>query len=434
MKPKILFSGLIVVLFLLRLIYGLCAEFWFDDEIQIYLIGLKSYTTNTWPFFGPDIVYTSTQIPGALQGLLVSAGFYLLPVPEAPCVLLNIMTFVSLLAFAFYISLRITTLPRWLVVSWIMVLTWSVDYGTRVVNPTYVLVFSVPFFIALIELLPIYKTRLISGNLAYFILGITPGLIMQLHLSYILLLPLIALVLYFEWKSEQSIRIKLNYACFFVCGFAIGILTLIPTFLYADSYKSMASNVVFNIGNFKNAFTILFRFLSFASFEVPYILGCTASQRFDIIKSYIWAVPFTLYLLVFGFLMVGAFIFVFFKNKETGEWRKIKFLTLTVYLLVFLSFFFSVKGPSSHTFFIVFPLVVYYSFYCHEWLIKNYKYWKNLMVFALVSCLFFYTALGLYNYEHKSLYKNREKVVKAIELKNYKLLGTRRADKWGNGY
>lgn len=56
------------------------------------------------------------------------------------------------------------------------------------------------------------------------------------------------------------------------------------------------------------------------------------------------------------------------------------------------------------------------------------------MYFALISCLFFYTALGLHNYKHKSLYKDREIISKAIELKNYKLLGERRSDKWGYGY
>ena len=56
------------------------------------------------------------------------------------------------------------------------------------------------------------------------------------------------------------------------------------------------------------------------------------------------------------------------------------------------------------------------------------------MRFALFSCVFFYAALALYNYKHKSLYKNREIVNKAIELKDYKIVGERRADKWGYGY
>ena len=61
--------------FAVRLAFGLCYEFWADDELQIFLIGLRYYTTGEWPFFGPDVVYSQTRIPGALVGLLVGTPF-----------------------------------------------------------------------------------------------------------------------------------------------------------------------------------------------------------------------------------------------------------------------------------------------------------------------------------------------------------------------
>jgi hypothetical protein len=434
MKSKTLITGLIILLFLLRLIYGLCAEFWFEDELQIYLIGLKSYTTQTWPFFGPDVVYTSTQIPGALQGLLVSIPFYIFPVPEAPTIFLNILIFISLFALAYYTSRRITTLPFWFILTWIMLLTWPMDYGTRVVNPSYVLIFSIPFFIALLELLPIFEKKVISRNLACFILGITPGFIMQLHLSYFLLIPLISLVIFFEIKADRPLRKKIVSFFIFLAGFITGILTLIPTYFQETAWQSTSSNIVFNLAHFKNILTVLVRYLYFASFEISYILGGSNAQRLEVIKSNIWAAPFTVYLWLFGLLMLVAFVFVFFKKESSPEWKKIKYLTLFLFVVTFSSFFFSVKGPSSHTFFIVFPMVFFYSMYCHEWLIGKYKIWKKLMLAAMVSSLFFYTSLGMYNYKHKSMYINRETVEKAIKEKNYKILGERRADKWGHGY
>ena len=86
--PKKYLIVLIIALCVLRIVCGIVSEFWAEDEQQIYLIGLKSYTTGTWPFYGPDVVYTKTQIPGALQGLLVSVAFYILPIPEAPAIFL----------------------------------------------------------------------------------------------------------------------------------------------------------------------------------------------------------------------------------------------------------------------------------------------------------------------------------------------------------
>src|SRR5687768_18615743 len=94
-------------IFFFRLFYGLCCEFWFEDERQIYLIGLKYFTTGQWPYFGPDVVYTQTQIPGALQGLLVGLTLHIWPVPEAPYILLNLLSFFSLLFLAWYIKIRL---------------------------------------------------------------------------------------------------------------------------------------------------------------------------------------------------------------------------------------------------------------------------------------------------------------------------------------
>ncbi|HEY3122240.1 MAG TPA: hypothetical protein VGL15_16565, partial [Vicinamibacteria bacterium] len=75
--------------FLFRLGFGLCSEFWFEDETQIFLLGLRYHSTHAWPYFGPDVVWTKSQIPGALQALLVGLPMDVLPAPEAPFLLLN---------------------------------------------------------------------------------------------------------------------------------------------------------------------------------------------------------------------------------------------------------------------------------------------------------------------------------------------------------
>ncbi len=67
---------ILLLLFLLgfRTLFGLSLNFFGGGEIdhdplQTYLIGLKCYTTGTWPYFGPD-KYTAEvhfQVPGALE-------------------------------------------------------------------------------------------------------------------------------------------------------------------------------------------------------------------------------------------------------------------------------------------------------------------------------------------------------------------------------
>lgn len=432
MKQKY-FYLLVFLLFIFRIIYGLCSEFWFDDELQIYLIGLKSFTTGTWPFYGPDIVYTNTQIPGALQGLLVSIPFYLLKIPESPILLLNILSFGSLSLLAYYISKRITGIPKWLIWTFVLTTPWTLYYSTRVVNPSYVLVFSIPFFISIFELLPFYKRKIIHPKLAFFITGLATTLIMQLHMSYVLLIPFSMLAF---WEALRSSPKKLIiYIPLYLFGFLIGLSTLIPTYIFPDLLeKSTSSNIIFNLSNFQNIVTILLRFLSFASFEIPYVLGGGTAERLNVINSQIWMAPFAVILLVVGFLQIGLFVSAFFLNKEKSEWHGIKWLTFFSWLLIFFSFFFSIKGPSSHTFYLMLPIPVIYSFYCYQWLVtKRGAVLKYLKIIAVCG-IFFHVGLGLYNYHNKSLYVNRGKVVKALDKMDYKILGQRRAEVWGHGY
>src|SRR5437867_3701780 len=112
--------------FLFRLAFGLCSPLWTasEDEKQIYLIGLKFFTTRSWPWFGPDVTNT-IQIPGALQGLLVGLPFYLLPIPEAPYILLNVLSFSSLCLLAWYLARRLPEVPAWLIWSWLLTSPWT---------------------------------------------------------------------------------------------------------------------------------------------------------------------------------------------------------------------------------------------------------------------------------------------------------------------
>jgi len=77
------FAACLLALFAFRLGFGLSSEFMFEDETQIFLNGLRHYTTGEWPYFGPDVVWTKSEIPGALQGVLISTPMRIVPVPEA---------------------------------------------------------------------------------------------------------------------------------------------------------------------------------------------------------------------------------------------------------------------------------------------------------------------------------------------------------------
>ena len=63
----------------------------------------------------------------------------LVAVPEAPFVLLNVLSLAGLALLAWYICRRLPELPRWLVWGWLLFVPWTLCYGTHVLNPDYVL-------------------------------------------------------------------------------------------------------------------------------------------------------------------------------------------------------------------------------------------------------------------------------------------------------
>jgi len=433
MNNKTRFCLLLFGLLIFRIIYGLFSEFWLEDELQVYLIGLKSFTTHTWPYFGPDVVYRNTQIPGALQGLLVSIPLFLLKIPESPVIFINLLSFASLALFAYYISKRINGVPVWLIWTWLLTSPWTLYYSTRVVNPSYVIIFSVPFFIGILEILPIYKKQILNKGIAFIIIGITTTLIIQLHMSWVLLIPFTLLAFIYSLKFE-IIRI-VKYFLFYISGLFTGALTLIPTLINpALSSGNVESTIEFNFHNITNIVIILFRFLSFASFEIPFILGGSTSGRLAVIKDQLWMTPIVIFLILIGFAQILLFIWAFFKNNTSEEWKKIKWLTFLSFILIFLSFFFSIKGPSSHTFIIMLPVAMFYSFYCYQWLLTKKKVWLKLLKIVVICGILFHIGMDMHNFKTISLYKNRKQVQEAIDKRDYKILGTRRSENWGYGY
>src|SRR5258708_8720196 len=115
MSKLLKFILLFFFLFAFRTAFGLSQPFFGVDELQTYLNGLKSYTTGTWPYFGPDLIVTETgfytQIPGALEGLLIGLPLRLWNIPESPFLLLNLLSLSALAFFSWYLARRLPAFP-----------------------------------------------------------------------------------------------------------------------------------------------------------------------------------------------------------------------------------------------------------------------------------------------------------------------------------
>ena len=427
---RLSFFSLLLLAFLFRLFFGLCSQFLDPDTKQIYLLGLKFYTTGGWPYFGPDVTGT-IQIPGALQGLVVGVPFYLLPLPEAPYLLVNILSFASLCFFAWYCCRRLPDLPRWFVWSWLLTAPWTLNLSTHIFNPSYVLPGAILFFVGAIETYPFLSHGLISRRWSNFMMGLSLGWIMQFHLSWVVLVPYVALSFYFQFR-ELGRRAALS-AGWFLGGAIVPACFLIPTFIkfgFAAGMGGTGATVEFNSANLWRHLNIvegvLGRFLSFASFELPRFIGANTAARLEFMKENRWLIPFVVFLTLVGILQCVALLVLWFRKMHSErDWKAIKYFTLGTVVLLYLSFLFSMKAPVSHTFYVMLPVAMLYSFYCWSEFLKQ-RAWRRFAAVFIVCGLIFDLGLAVSNLKHVSIYRERKQVVEAIREKDYRLLGERR--------
>src|SRR5262249_42627285 len=206
-----LFVAALVALFAFRLWFGLSREFFFEDETQIFLIGFRYFATGEWPYFGPDVVWTKSEIPGALQGVLVGLPLRVAPYPESPYVLLALLSFGALCAFAWYVGEHRPSAPRWLVWGWLLTIPWTIQFSGHLINTSYILPASLVFFLGFFESLPMLRLGRIPVPIAHAMMGAALAWLMQIHMSWPLLLPLVG-VAWISRVRDGVVALAINLA------------------------------------------------------------------------------------------------------------------------------------------------------------------------------------------------------------------------------
>jgi hypothetical protein len=428
----VLFAVCLVAAFGFRLAFGLLSDFWADDERNLYLLGLKYYNTGLWPYFGPDVVYTRSQIPGALQALLVALPLKLVAIPEAPYVLLNALSFAGLVFFGWYLRRRTPAVPAWFVWGWLFLCPWTLNYSTHIINPSYVLAGSLVFFVGVFERLPGIGLGIVDRRLTLFLIGFGLLWIAQLHMSYPLLAPFVGVVLYFEWRRGwASAATSLGWI---LAGALVAGSTLLPTlvvygFRYPADQTALHTQVLFS--RLLELPVVVARFLSFASYEVPRFFGNSTASRIAFLTRVWWAAPFAVFAAVVGIVQTLGLAYLLVKPRWAGRpWVAVRWLTVLTLALVSASFVFSVKGPASHTFYLSLPVATLFAFCCWEPLFAR-AAWRRLAAALLVAGVVVHAGLMAGRYHTASLYRDRATVQRAITEKNYRIISERRAEQWG---
>jgi hypothetical protein len=425
------FALLLAAAFAVRLVFGLAWDFWGDDEFQIYLIGLKYYTTGAWPFYGADVVYTETRLPGAMQGLLVGGPFWIAPWPEAPYVLLNVLSLAALSLLAWYIGRRLPDLSRWFLWTWVLFSPWTLNISAHIINTSYAILGAIVFCVSAFELVPALRVNAIARPIAFAGLGFGILWVAQFHLSVAILVPIALLVLALSARSDPRAAAVGVVWC--ACGALAAGITIVPT-LVRDGLGGVlgrtGENVVFEPANLLRLPQIVLQFLSLATFEVARFLGPGTHERLAFLARYPWAAPAIIVAAVIGLVQVGILLVELFRaHPDRPGWQPVRQATLVVLALLIPSFMFSVRAPASHAYYVLLPVVLIYA--CHVWADLMHRRWFRTAAIVLLVCgAITDVALGARNFVDRSLYSNRSKVVRAIRERDYRLLGERRTEFW----
>jgi len=417
----------LLLLFLFRLCFGFFAVMDYEDQRQVYLIGLKFDLSGLWPYFGAD-VSPHVQIPGALQGLVVGLPLRLWAAPESPFVLVNILSFVALAFFAWYCCRRLPAFPKWIVWGWLMTCPWTLNVSTNVYNVSYVLFGGVLFFVGFLESVPTFRISAVPPWLANLMMGFAFFWNAQFHASVMLLVPFLAFSAYHQAKQSLPRDSLLGLACFLLGASMTGSL-LIPTLLrYGwDGFGGTGTLVRFQSSHLASAPMILAQLFSLASAEVPRFLGRDIAGRLEFFRAQAWAAPFAVVALILGILQpIVMAVFLFRRQHDREDWRAIKSLTLATFALIYVSFWFAAKFPKSHMYYVTIPVIMLFAFYVFSpWGSK--RWFQTTAAILLVCNLCFHIGLASSNYREKSLYAYRESIRSAIEQKDYTKMGERRS-------
>lgn len=412
-----------LLLFAFRTFYGLNNRFWDEDEKHIYLLGLELFSFPRWPHFGPDIIHTATRIPGALQSFLVGAIFFFVKKPEAPFLIVNLLSLSALVIFALYLAKHFPKYRPLTLLLWLTSLPWSLEYTTHVYNPSYLLLPEVIFFIALFESIPGIKKKLFSIPTALFLMGLSIGTIVQLHLSWPILLPFVALSV---WEIRKSVEDLYKGALLFTFGFVLPSLLLIPTiraFGWETLIQMNAENSQFNIRNLLYFFNNLARLLSYGTYESFIFIGESMKERAEFLLQMMVLLPMFFLITLFAGWQILYFVYAYARMLYEKNKLASKSLMLFVFALMTSSFVFilSSRPPVSRNLYLLFPLSLWCMFLSIDFFVKHHKWGKKFFYGFIAVGLLYHSLVAVNRYLHfpkHSLYSNRELLVKSLQEKD----------------
>jgi hypothetical protein len=114
----------------------------------------------------------------------------------------------------------------------------------------------------------------------------------------------------------------------------------------------------------------------------------------------------------------------------TQDWLQVRLLTLATVVLITASYYFSVRGPQAHSFYLVFPVSALFAFTCWDVRARvaggRLFRLERVAIVVIVANMVLHAGLAIDRLDRQSLYVDRSLVAAAIADRNDRYLGDRR--------
>lgn len=350
----------------MRLLYSQLTNFE-RDERAIFEVASRFFTEGVLVNHGAEVVYTRSFLPGSLLNFLIGGPLYLsggYPWASSLCVVILAL----LTSYFIYFTYRriFPEISKELLFSFVFLSPWLI-VNSKLWNPSFLPLFSSFFFMG-VSFDILKKNRILSSALMIF--GILGAL--QFHMSFVLLIGFWVFLIFFR-------VIRFPHFLGIFLGGVLGSLSLFSYWVEkfsatpVEERGGILSNIIFNPHHLDDLFRILFRFVGFSSGEVTryFARGGGWTYTTTVLKSnwilwpgYVGLLLGSLYLILVGLrfyldLEKTKLNFKRFDYSKEEEKRKLDFFIFWVPILTWISFLFSIKGPSAHTYWILYPMSLY---------------------------------------------------------------------------
>lgn len=424
-KNKFILAFIILFIFVLRTWFGIQINWVEEDYIQIYLIGMEDAFVLDWSFWGPDVFWSKTRIPGAMQGVLAGVPISVYPSMYSPIIFSNLISLIGLLIFAWYIRKRFPAISVFFIVPYLLLLPFPLHHGSVLLNTAYLIFSGSLLVVAVVELFLYRKEMLFAAKYWYAVLGFALLFTFQLHLTWVMFLPFIGVLSIVEIRNEGWKHFSV-LVLFFALGSLISGVLILPTLFrfYDAMFAGVEGNLVFKLDRIADFFDLFTRIFSYATYDIdPNFMSFKLSGQ----QSYF---SFVLMRIVkgIGIIQFALFLITSYWLWKDERYRKTALLLSLTMVMALGMYIISNKHLSSRTYILMTMLPVWFSFYSINLLFK-FKTVRLIWYITLPLLVLNTFLVGYANYgnEYSFAYPARKaKLETAIKEKNPYVFGKRR--------